>query len=36
MKLRDIYAQPGLTVSIEFFPPKTQKATPICFVRSRC
>jgi methylenetetrahydrofolate reductase (NADH) len=25
MKLRDIYAQPGLTVSIEFFPPKTPK-----------
>src|SRR5262245_19011772 len=25
MKLRDIYARPGLTVSIEFFPPKTPK-----------
>ena len=25
MKLRDIYAQPGLTVSVEFFPPKTPK-----------
>jgi methylenetetrahydrofolate reductase (NADPH) len=25
MKLRDIYAQPELTVSIEFFPPKTPK-----------
>ena len=25
MKLRDIYAQPGLTFSIEFFPPKTAK-----------
>ena len=25
MKLRDIYAQPGLTLSIEFFPPKTAK-----------
>jgi methylenetetrahydrofolate reductase (NADPH) len=25
MKLRDIYAQPGLTLSIEFFPPKTPK-----------
>ena len=25
MKLRDIYAQPGLTLSVEFFPPKTPK-----------
>ena len=25
MKLRDIYARPGLTFSIEFFPPKTEK-----------
>ena len=25
MKLRDIYAQPGLTRSVEFFPPKTPK-----------
>ena len=25
MKLRDIYAKPGLTVSVEFFPPKTPK-----------
>ena len=25
MKLRDIYAQSGLTVSVEFFPPKTPK-----------
>ncbi|MBI4487993.1 MAG: methylenetetrahydrofolate reductase [NAD(P)H] [Deltaproteobacteria bacterium] len=25
MKLRDLYAQPGLTLSIEFFPPKTEK-----------
>jgi methylenetetrahydrofolate reductase (NADPH) len=25
VKLRDIYARPGLTVSIEFFPPKTPK-----------
>ena len=25
MKLRDIYAQSKLTVSIEFFPPKTPK-----------
>jgi methylenetetrahydrofolate reductase (NADPH) len=25
MKLRDIYSRPGLTVSIEFFPPKTPK-----------
>jgi methylenetetrahydrofolate reductase (NADH) len=25
VKLRDIYAQPGLTLSVEFFPPKTPK-----------
>ncbi len=25
MKIRDLYAQPGLTHSIEFFPPKTEK-----------
>lgn len=25
MKLRDIYARPGLTFSFEFFPPKTDK-----------
>ena len=25
MKLRDIYARPALTLSIEFFPPKTEK-----------
>ena len=25
MKLRDLYAQPGLTLSFEFFPPKTEK-----------
>jgi methylenetetrahydrofolate reductase (NADPH) len=25
VKLRDIYAQPGLTRSVEFFPPKTPK-----------
>lgn len=25
MKLRDFYARPGLTLSIEFFPPKTEK-----------
>lgn len=25
MKLRDLYARPGLTLSIEFFPPKTEK-----------
>ena len=25
MKLRDIYAEPGLTMSVEFFPPKTPK-----------
>ena len=25
MKLRDLYARPGLTFSVEFFPPKTDK-----------
>ena len=25
MKIRDLYARPGLTLSIEFFPPKTEK-----------
>jgi methylenetetrahydrofolate reductase (NADPH) len=25
VKLRDLYARPGLTFSIEFFPPKTEK-----------
>jgi len=25
VKLRDLYARPGLTVSVEFFPPKTDK-----------
>jgi len=25
VKLRDLYAQPGLTLSFEFFPPKTEK-----------
>jgi len=25
MKLRDIYAQPGLKLSVEFFPPKTEQ-----------
>ncbi|MFQ5682082.1 MAG: methylenetetrahydrofolate reductase [NAD(P)H] [Candidatus Binatia bacterium] len=25
MKIRDLYDQPGLTLSIEFFPPKTEK-----------
>ena len=25
MKLRELYARPGLTFSIEFFPPKTEK-----------
>ena len=25
MKLADLYAQPGLTLSVEFFPPKTEK-----------
>lgn len=25
MKLADLYAQPGLTLSVEFFPPKTDK-----------
>lgn len=25
MKIRDLYARPGLTISIEFWPPKTEK-----------
>ena len=25
MKLADLYARPGLTLSVEFFPPKTDK-----------
>ena len=25
MKLADLYARPGLTLSVEFFPPKTEK-----------
>ena len=25
MKLRDLYARPGVTLSVEFFPPKTEK-----------
>ncbi|MEE9143734.1 MAG: methylenetetrahydrofolate reductase [NAD(P)H] [Candidatus Binatia bacterium] len=25
MKIRDLYAQPGITLSIEFWPPKTEK-----------
>jgi len=31
VKLRDIYAQPGLTVSVEFFPPKTPKGDATLF-----
>lgn len=31
MKLRDIYARPGLTLSIEFFPPKTDKGERLLF-----
>ena len=31
MKLADLYAQPGLTLSVEFFPPKTDKGEEILF-----
>lgn len=31
MKLRDLYARPGLTLSIEFFPPKTEKGDEALF-----
>ncbi len=31
MKLRDIYAREGLTLSIEFFPPKTEESTEALF-----
>lgn len=31
MKLRDIYAQPDLTISVEFFPPKTPKGEALLF-----
>ncbi len=31
MKLRDLYARPGLTLSIEFFPPKTEKGNESLF-----
>lgn len=31
MKLRDFYARPGLTFSVEFFPPKTEKGDESLF-----
>lgn len=31
MKLRDLYARPGLTFSVEFFPPKTEKGDEALF-----
>ncbi|HEX6439218.1 MAG TPA: methylenetetrahydrofolate reductase, partial [Candidatus Binatia bacterium] len=31
MKLADLYAQPGLTLSVEFFPPKTDKGEEALF-----
>ena len=31
MKLSDLYAQPGLTLSVEFFPPKTDKGEEALF-----
>ncbi|HWO42897.1 MAG TPA: methylenetetrahydrofolate reductase [NAD(P)H] [Candidatus Eisenbacteria bacterium] len=31
MKLADLYAQPGLTLSVEFFPPKTEKGEESLF-----
>lgn len=31
MKLSDLYARPGLTLSIEFFPPKTEKGDEALF-----
>lgn len=31
MKLADLYAQPGLTLSVEFFPPKTDKGEETLF-----
>ncbi|PYS28341.1 MAG: hypothetical protein DMG11_12995 [Acidobacteria bacterium] len=31
MKLRDLYARPGLTFSIEFFPPKTPEGDAALF-----
>jgi methylenetetrahydrofolate reductase (NADPH) len=31
VKLADLYAQPGLTLSVEFFPPKTDKSEEALF-----
>ena len=31
MKLADLYARPGLTLSVEFFPPKTEKGEETLF-----
>ena len=31
MKLADLYARPGLTLSVEFFPPKTEKGEESLF-----
>lgn len=31
MKIADLYAQPGLTLSVEFFPPKTAKGEKALF-----
>jgi methylenetetrahydrofolate reductase (NADPH) len=31
LKLRDLYAKPGLTCSIEFFPPKTAEGDAALF-----
>ncbi len=31
MKIADLYAQPGLTLSVEFFPPKTDKGEESLF-----
>ena len=31
MKLADLYARPGLTLSVEFFPPKTEKGKESLF-----
>lgn len=31
MKLTELYAQPGLTLSVEFFPPKTEKGDEALF-----
>lgn len=31
MKIADLYAQPGVTLSVEFFPPKTEKGEEALF-----